>query len=225
MLVDLCILPGCIDSHMHLWETGFTARSDFRDATLASIAGGVTTIIDQPLTLPEVLNSEIINQKVSLGEKTSYTDFALHGGVGLENLEDLEGLWQAGCTAFKIFMYESGSAIAGLDDGRILAALQKIGSFGGNAIVHAENNDMLIHNRKILDEAGRVDPMAFVEWRPPEAEYEAINCIVHLAETTGTRLAVLHTTLPEGVDLINQARQRGVDVWVETCPHNLLLNP
>ena len=67
------ILPGCIDSHMHLWESGWVADHDFIAGTLAAVAGGITTIIDHPLTPPEVLNTEIFNQKIANGERTSHT--------------------------------------------------------------------------------------------------------------------------------------------------------
>lgn len=217
------ILPGCIDSHMHLWEPGLIARPDFRDGTLASIAGGVTTIVDHPLTIPEVLNAEIFAQKKELGEQTSYTDFALHGGVGHENLADLPDLWEAGCTAFKIFMCESGSKVAGLSTGELLAAFRVIGELGGTVLLHAENDEMLRYNRLQLESAGRTDPMAFVEWRPPEAETEAIHRALFLLQGTGARAVFLHTTVPEGVEMVSEARKRGMDVWVETCPHNLYL--
>lgn len=217
------VLPGCIDSHMHLWEPGLVAEADFRAGTLASIAGGVTTIVDHPLTIPEVLSREVFFQKVEIGEKTSFTDFALHGGVGRDNLADLPGLWGVGCTAFKIFMCDSGSKVAGLSTGELLAAFRKIGSFGGTVLLHAENDEMLRYNRERLEAAGRVDAMAFIEWRPPEVELEAIHRALLLLQGTGARAVFLHTTIPEGVEMVSQARASGMDVWVETCPHNLYL--
>ncbi len=217
------VLPGCIDSHMHLWEPGLVAEPDFRAGTLASIAGGVTTIVDHPLTIPEVLNVDVFNQKVEIGEKTSYADFSLHGGVGHDNLADLPDLWEAGCTAFKIFMCDSGSKVAGLSTGELLAAFRKIGSFGGTVLLHAENDEMLRYNREQLEAAGRIDALAFIEWRPPEVELEAIHRALFLLKGTGARAVFLHTTIPEGVEMVRKARADGMDVWVETCPHNLYL--
>jgi len=217
------ILPGCIDSHMHLWEPGFVADPDFKAGTLASISGGVTTIVDHPLTIPEVLNTDVFDQKRETGEQSSYTDFALHGGIGHDNLADLPALWDAGCTAFKIFMCESGSKVAGLSSGEMLAAFKVIGSFGGTVLLHAENDEMLRYNRQQLDNAGRTDPMAFVEWRPPEVESEAIHRALYLLKGTGARAVFCHTTVPEGVEMVQQARLEGSDVWVETCPHNVYI--
>lgn len=218
------VLPGCIDSHMHLWEPGLVADPDFKDGTRAALAGGVTTIIDHPLTIPEVLNEQIFIEKVELGKQTSYTDFALHGGVSPDNLDQLEDLWQAGCTAFKIFMCESGSKVAGLTSGELRHAFVNIGKLGATAIIHAENNEMMQFNYKRLIENHRTDPMAFVEWRPPEAEIEAINRAIYLMKDTGCRTVFLHTTVSEGVEKAWQASmQEKMDIWVETCPHNLYL--
>lgn len=217
------VLPGCIDSHMHLWEPGMVADPDFRAGTLAAIAGGVTTIIDHPLTIPEVLNTDVFTEKRDIGEHTSYTDFALYGGVGHDNLADLPALWEAGCPAFKIFMCESGSKVAGLSSGELLAAFRVIGSFDGTVLLHAENDEMLRYNLQQLESAGRIDPMAFVEWRPPEVEVEAIHRALFLLRGTGTRAVFCHTTVPEGVEMVQKARLEGLDVWVETCPHNLYI--
>ena len=217
------ILPGCIDSHMHLWEAGFVADPDFSSGTRTALAGGITTIIDQPLTPPEVLDPFVFRDKLALGERSSYIDFGLHAGVGHANLSELEGLWKAGCTAFKIFMSDSGSQVAALSDGEMLAAFREIGRLGGTALIHAENEAMLQFNRRRLESAGRKDPQAFLEWRPPEVEFEAIGRALRLLEGTRARAVFLHTTLPEGVALIQKARRHGLDVYVETCPHNLFL--
>jgi dihydroorotase/allantoinase len=217
------VLPGAIDSHMHLWEPGFVGQPDFSSSTLTALTGGITTIVEQPLSPPATLNAQILKQKIALGEKTSYIDFALHGGVGHKNLHELEPMWKSGCTAFKIFMSDSGSEVAALNDGEMLAALQEIGRFGGTALIHAEDEAMLQENRRRLVAAGRKDPQAFLDWRPPEVELAAIKHGLYLLQETKTRAIFLHTTLPEGVKLINQARENGLDVYVETCPHNLYL--
>jgi dihydroorotase-like cyclic amidohydrolase len=147
----------------------------------------------------------------------------LHGGVGHENLREFEALWNSGCTAFKIFMSDSGSEVSALKDEEMLAALWEIGRFGGTALIHAEDEALLQENRRRLVAAGRKDPQAFLDWRPPEVELTAIKRALNFLQETKTRAIFLHTTLPEGVKLINQARESGLDVYVETCPHNLYL--
>lgn len=222
-LADMFVLPGCIDSHMHLWEAGFVADPDFSSGTLTAMAGGITTIIDQPLTPPEVLDASVFQAKLATGERSSYIDFGLHAGVGHDNLPELEGMWQAGCTAFKIFMSDSGCKVAALSDGEMLAAFREIGRLGGTVLIHAENEAMLQFNRARLQAEGRKDAQAFLDWRPPEVEYEAISRALRLLEGTKARAVFLHTTLPEGVELVQRARCQGLDVYVETCPHNIFL--
>lgn len=140
------ILPGCINSHMHLWEAGFVAGNDFSSGTLTALSGGITTIIDQPLTPPEVLNGEVFRSKRSLGESTSYVDFALHAGVGHDNLDSLVDMWNEGCIAFKVFMSDSGCKVAALPDGELRAVFCEVGRLGGTVLIHAENEAMLNHN-------------------------------------------------------------------------------
>lgn len=220
---QLLVLPGCIDSHMHLWEPGLVADPDFRAGTLAAIAGGITTIIDHPLTIPEVTNIEIFQEKVKIGEQSSYSDFALHAGVAHDNFNELKKLWEAGCTAFKIFMCESGSKIAGLSSGELLAVFRIIGEFGGRVILHAEDQSMVEYNKIQLDNSQRIDYLAFSDWRPEIVEIEAIHRALLLIKGTGVKAVFAHTTVPDGVQMVQNAKMEGLDVIVETCPHNLYL--
>lgn len=220
----LHILPGMIDPHSHLWEPGFISDDDFRDSTASAVAGGVTTIIEMPLTTPEVLDLEVFRQKAELGRRTSHTDFALHGGVRPSNLGDLEAMWDAGATAFKIFTCDTGCAMHGvIDDADLRDALATIAGFGGIATFHAENDELLIANRKRLDAAGRTDNAAFNEWRDETVELEAINRILFYAGRTGARVNIVHVTSPAGVALVQRARSEGIDATAETCPHYLYL--
>lgn len=219
----LCVLPGCIDPHHHLWEPGFCAKSDFSDGTRTAIAGGVTTIIDHPLTIPEILDRTTLEEKAGIGEETSYCDFALHGGVSASNHEKLAEMWDAGATAFKIFMCESGSAVEQLDDADLLSALRHIGAFGGIALFHAENQRLLDYYEARVRATGRRDPLTLADWRPPEVEVEAINRATYFCEISGAKGVFIHTSVPEGCAIASAAQARGVSVVVETCPHYLYL--
>ena len=220
----LTILPGAIDPHSHLWEAGFMSDPDFSDSTASAVAGGITTIIDMPLTVPEVLDAETMNEKALLGIRTSHADFALHAGVTPDNLSGLEAMWREGCTAFKIFTCDTGCPMAGLTNDYDLAeALRVIGSFNGLATFHAESNDLLNGNLARLQRDNRTDNMVYVEWRNETVELEAINRILFLASRFGTRVNIVHVTSPAGVALVQQARANGVDVTAETCPHFLYL--
>ncbi|MDE2789619.1 MAG: amidohydrolase family protein [Paracoccaceae bacterium] len=220
----LTVLPGVIDPHSHLWESGFMSDPDFADSTASAVAGGITTIIDMPLTVPEVLDAETFNEKARLGERTSHTDFALHAGVSPDNLHGLAAMWHEGCTAFKIFTCETGCPMAGLtNDYDLSEALRVIGSFNGLAAFHAENNDLLNGNLERIRRDNRTDNMAFVEWRNETVELEAINRILFLASRFGTRVNIVHVTSPAGVALVERAHADGVNATAETCPHYLYL--
>jgi allantoinase len=220
----LVVLPGVIDPHSHLWEAGFVSAPDFADSSASAAAGGITTLIDMPLTVPEVLDAETLRLKARLGERTSHVDFALHGGVSPHNLDALEPMWREGATAFKIFTCDTGCPMAGLvDDADLLQALRVIASFGGLATFHAENDELLKANLVRLRREERADNLAFAEWRDETAELEAINRVLFYAGRTGTRANIVHVTSPAGVALIAEARARGVDATAETCPHYLHL--
>jgi allantoinase len=223
-VAGLAVLPGIIDCHSHLWELGFMSRDDFEDSTASAAAGGITTVIDMPLTTPEVLDRPSFRTKVALGEKTSHTDFALHGGVSPDRFDHLEEQWREGATAFKIFTCDTGCAMRGvIDDADLVEAMTRIARFDGLAIFHAENEELLVANKRRLLAAGRRDNAAFSEWRSELVELEAINRILFYAERLGTRVNIVHVTSPNGIALIEAARGRGVRATGETCPHYLYL--
>ena len=218
----LHVLPGVIDAHSHQWESGFASRPDFRDDTASAAAGGVTTIIDHPLTPPEVLDSARFREKIELGERTSVVDFALHGGASPDRLDDLGGQWEAGATGFKLFTCDTGVPMRGFtrrSDRR--AVLERIARLGATALVHAEDQATLDRNRARLAESTDPPGTVFAAWRTAEAEYRAAEEIVALAGEVGARVYFVHTSLPAVADLAADARRRGRPVWTETCPHYL----
>jgi allantoinase len=220
----LVVLPGIIDPHSHLWEAGFVSGPDFTDSTASAAAGGVTTIIEMPLTVPEVLDEAVLRDKAALGERTSHVDFALYGGVSPDRLDDLDGMWAAGAAAFKIFTCDTGCAMKGvIDDADLVDAMSRIARLGGLACFHAENDELLVANRRRLAADDRRDNAAFCDWHSETAELEAINRILFYAGRLGTRVHIVHVTSPEGVKLVERARGEGVRATAETCPHYLYL--
>lgn len=220
----LVVLPGIIDPHSHLWEAGFMSGPDFADSTASAAAGGVTTIIEMPLTVPEVLDTATFEGKAALGERTSHVDFALYGGVSPDHFADLPGLWHAGAAAYKIFTCDTGCAMKGvIDDADLVEALTIIASVGGLATFHAENDELLRAGIARLRREGASDNGAWSRWHTELAELEAIARILFYAERIGTRVHIVHVTSPDGVHLVRRARERGVAATCETCPHYLYL--
>lgn len=220
----LYVLPGVIDAHTHQWEPGFLSPPDFRDVTASAAAGGITTIIDHPLTRPEVLDAAVFQDKVELGERTACVDFALYAGVCPGRLEAMEELWAAGAAGFKFFTCDSGSALqAFLNPRDQRELLGRIRALEAIALVHAEDQTILDQCRSRLEEAGRDGLEAFFEWRSPAAEKAAVDDILELALETGARVYFAHVSLPEAVAEIAAAQAAGAAVYAETCPHYLTL--
>jgi allantoinase len=220
----LTVLPGAIDPHGHQWEPGFTSAADFRDATASAAVGGVTTLLDHPLTPPVVLDREAFEAKTSLGERTASIDFGLHGGASPGTLDELDGLWRAGATGIKLFTCPTGTPFDGFDDSAALAEVfERLGALGALALVHGEDAAALDASAAALAAAGRTAVADFPVWRSIEAEVKAANTAIGLAERTGTGLYLVHASTPAVVDRVVDARSRGVDVRVETCPHYLQL--
>ena len=220
----LFVLPGVIDAHTHQWEPGFLSPADFRDVTTSAAAGGITTIIDHPLTRPEVLDAEVFRDKVKLGERTACVDFALYAGMNPGKLVAMDELWAAGATGFKFFTCDSGSALQPFlnpHDQREL--LRRIKALDAIALVHAEDQGILDQVRIRFEAEGRDDLEAFFEWRSPAAETAAVGAIFQLALETGARTYFAHISLPEAAAEIAAAREGGAAVYAETCPHYLTL--
>jgi len=220
----LHVLPGVIDAHTHQWEPGFLSPPDFRDVTASAAAGGITTIIDHPLTRPEVLDARIFQEKVQLGERTAHVDFALYAGVNPGQLDAMDELWAAGAAGFKFFTCNSGSALEPFlspRDQRDL--LHRIRAIDAIALVHAEDQRILDQARLRFESEGRDDLEAFFEWRSPAAEKTAVAAVLQVALETGAGTYFAHVSLPEAVAEIASARALGAAVYAETCPHYLTL--
>src|SRR5260370_19395377 len=193
----LYVLPGVIDAHTHQWEPGFMSQPDFRAVTTSAAVGGVTTIIDHPLTRPEVLDAGIFQEKVELGERTACVDFALYAGVNPGRLDAMDDLWAAGAAGFKFFTCDSGSALKPFlnpPDQRDL--LHRIRALNAIAVVHAEDQRILDQARTRFEAEGRDDLEAFFEWRSSAAERTAVDRVPQVAPETGARRYFAHISLP-----------------------------
>jgi len=220
----LYVLPGVIDAHHHQWEPGHASRADFRDDTASAAAGGITTIIDQPLTRPVVLDARSFRDKVALGERTSFVDFGLFAAASPRRLDELPALWAAGAAGFKAFTCDTGSEIEAfveLADQRKL--LERIAALDAIALIHAEEQAILDTNRERLERQGRHDLAAFSEWHDERAELVAVRRILKLVEATRARVYFVHVSSPKTVRAIASAGHASHRSYAETCPHYLTL--
>ena len=221
----LHVLPGAIDPHGHQWEPGFTPAADFADVTASAAVGGVTTLLDHPLTTPVVVDRQTFDAKAALGERTSIVDFGLHGGAAPDHLDDLVDVWAGGATGIKLFTCRTGTPLDGFDDPeRREAAFRRLGAIDALALVHAEDEATLDRRRAELEADGGGGVADFDAWHSLEAEEAAVERVLELAARTGTRTYLVHASHPGVVDRARRAaKERADSVHVETCPHYLHL--
>lgn len=213
------IIPGLVDMHVHVNDPGRTEWEDWTHASLAALRGGTTTIADMPLnSSPAVTNVDNYKKKARIAENKSWIDYVLWGGLTNENVDEIPNMQKIGIKAFKAFM--SGSGIPDFSSAGNEALLKGLSytvgtdSFIG---VHAECEDIVSYLGNQLKEKGRKDPMAWVEARPVSSEKEAIGRFLSFVETTGGNGHICHVTSAEGVEMIDQARKKGLSVTFETC--------
>jgi dihydroorotase len=218
----LIVLPGMIDSHVHLMDPGPVEREDFPTGTGAASARGVTTIVEHTHAWP-VRSPEQLREKVRHLEGRSNVDYALAAHLWPEDIGGMARLWRAGVTFFKIFTCNTHGvpAVEGAD---LLEALRTIASFDGIALVHCEDEDLTRLAEASLKSEGRADPGLLVEWRSREAELAAIAGLTVLARLSGARVTVAHVSTPLGAGIISEARHRGADVAAEACPQYFALD-
>lgn len=216
---DEVLLPGLVDSHVHVNEPGRTEWEGFATATRAAAAGGVTTIVDMPLnSLPPTTTVDALHVKREAAGVQVAVDVAFWGGAVPGNAGRLRPLHDAGVAGFKCFLLDSGvPEFPPLDDAGLRAALREIAAFDGLLIAHAEDADVIAH-------AAPPDGPSYARFlasRPGEAEERAIARLVAAAGDTGARVHVVHLADAGALPLLRRARAEGLRITVETCPHYL----
>jgi dihydroorotase-like cyclic amidohydrolase len=179
-------------------------------------------VIDHHRTEPQVFGVRELLAKIEYLQTRSVVDFGLLGGLSLNNLGNLKGMWRAGALGFKGFTCELHEADA-LLSGNLMEILEEIRSFDGIALFHCEDDSLLKKNEERLRRQGRKDPDLIAEWRSPEAEELAVRTLIYAAGKTGARVAVAHTSLPSLVLAQATARAQGHRIYTETCAQYLYL--
>jgi allantoinase len=213
-LGDVALLPGLVDTHVHVNEPGRTEWEGFASATRAAAAGGITTICDMPLnSVPVTTTVDALRSKVEAARGQCAVDVAFWGGAVPGNTGQLAALLDAGVVGFKCFLSESRH-LPPLDKASLRAAMSVLAGTGAPMMVHAE------------DPAEITAPSgpgygAFLASRPPVAERRAIETVVSAAAATGARAHIAHLAAAECAALIGAAKAAGIALSAETCPHYL----
>ncbi|HEY3171546.1 MAG TPA: allantoinase AllB [Thermoanaerobaculia bacterium] len=214
------VMPGLVDTHVHVNEPGRTEWEGFETATRAAAAGGVTTIFDMPLnSVPPTVSVAALREKAAAASRKSFVDIGFWGGVVPGNRSELPAMAELGVPGFKCFLVPSGVPEFGdVSESDLADALAQVALIGAVLLVHAE------HPRWIeTGEAGdRRKYATYLATRPPRAEDEAIALLARLCRETGARIHVVHLSSAGAIAQIERARADGLPLSVETCPHYLL---
>ena len=221
---DQVLIPGIVDTHVHVNEPGRTDWEGFASATRAAAAGGVTTIIDMPLnSIPPTTTVEALELKRQAAAPQASVDVGFWGGAIPSSLGSLKSVHDAGVFGFKAFLSPSGvDEFPHLETEQLFAAALEISEFGGLLIVHAE--DPAVLEKAMSENAeshGGPDYLDFVSSRPDLAEEDAIAHIIEAVRSTGVRAHILHLSSARALPQIEAAKAEGLPITVETCPHYL----
>jgi allantoinase len=218
---DEVLLPGLVDTHVHVNEPGRTEWEGFTTATRAAAAGGVTTLVDMPLNcIPPTVDVEALRIKRSAAAGQCHVDVGFWGGAIPGNVAELRPLYEAGVFGFKCFLLDSGvEEFPPLDLDGLERALDELAPLDALLIVHAEDASVI---EAAPDRHGTAYP-EFLRSRPPEAEQVAIRDTTERARKHDARVHVLHLSSAGGLPNISAARADHVRISVETCPHYLTL--
>jgi allantoinase len=217
---DEVLLPGLVDTHVHVNEPGRTEWEGFATATRAAAAGGVTTIVDMPLnSIPPTVDVAALEVKRKAAEHQAAVDVGFWGGAVPGNLRELRGLHDAGVFGFKCFLLHAGvDEFPHLEPRELPPVLEEIRSFGSLLIVHAEDSDAIDRAPTAHGELYR----DYLASRPRGAENVAIAQVIEAARWTRARVHILHLSSSDALPMIRSARRDGVQITVETCPHYLV---
>jgi allantoinase len=223
---DLVVMPGLVDTHVHINEPGRTEWEGFETATQAAAAGGVTTLVDMPLNcVPETIDAEALEAKRAAAKGKAWVDWAAWGGVVRGNADSLPGLIHAGVPGFKCFMIHSGiDGFAWVDESDLRLALKELRGTGLPLLAHAEVAGPIEEATKSLgpSELGWHRYLTYLALRPQLAESDAIALLIQLAEEFQTPIHVVHlSSAGTALALLESARGQGLPITVETCAHYL----
>ncbi len=220
---DAAILPGLVDSHVHINDPGRADWEGFETATRSAAAGGYTTLVDMPLNcLPATINVAALEAKRAAARNRCRVDWLAWGGVVSGNQRDVEPLAEAGVAGFKCFLVHPGiDGFTMVSEQELRTALPHVARTGLPLLVHAELPGPIESATEKLKDADWADYQTYLLSRPEEAELSAIRMLLSLCREYKFRLHIVHLSAGEALPELRAARSAGLPVSVETCPHYL----
>jgi dihydroorotase len=217
------MLPGLIDSHVHLRDQQLAYKEDFFTGTAAAAVGGVTSVIDMPNNKPVTLDSFSLKERMKLAEKRVLVNVAFNSAFP-KNVEEISEVVKAGAVGFKVYLSNRIGGIDVDDDELLFAAFKEAKENGVPVAVHAEDKKIIEERRREMETAGQNDTAAYVNAHPPEAEAQSIQRVIRLVKRSGVHVHFCHISSALGLDAVLIAKKAGLPVTCEVTPHNLLLS-
>ncbi|PZG18366.1 dihydroorotase [Nonomuraea aridisoli] len=217
----LLVLPGGVDTHVHLMDPGSTEREDFPTGTAAAAASGVTTIVEHAHGRPVRTAADLEDKRRYL-EGRSSVDYGLAAHAWPGETGELPGLWAAGVTFFKLFTCTT-HGVPGHDAAALKEHLSASARIGGVSLMHCEDESLTEHAERLLREEGRDDGGILIDWRNRDAELVAAAVAALLVRRAGARAVVAHVSHPEVASYVAAERARGAHLSAESCPQYFLL--
>ena len=221
----LHVLPGGIDPHVHFNEPGHAEWEGLDHGTRSLAAGGMTAFFDMPLnSVPSTVDGESFDRKLAAAQRSARVDFGLWGGLIPGRLDGLGELAERGVVGIKAFMSSTHwTPFPAVDNVTLHDGMARCAQLGLLLAVHAESDQLTAGLTARARAEGRHSGRDWTDSRPPIAEIEAIGRAIAFAEDTGCALHVVHVSTGRGIELVAQARERGVDVSCESCAHHLAM--
>src|SRR5580704_7113046 len=221
---NLAVMPGLVDTHVHINDPGRTEWEGFTSATRAAAAGGITTLIEMPLnSIPATTTASAFREKFAAATGKLWVDTGFWGGLVPGNARELRALWEAGCFGFKCFLVDSGvQEFASVSERDLHEGLPELAKLGAPLLAHAELPGP-------IDDAAKRRPAnasdrSYKTWldsRPRAAENEAIALLLRLGAEYEAHLHVVHLSSSNAIPAIRAAKANGTRVSIESCPHYL----
>ncbi len=217
------ILPGLIDSHVHLRDQQLAYKENFFSGTSAAAVGGITTVLDMPNNIPITLDSLSLQERIKIAKKNILVNTGFFSAFP-KKIEEISKIVKIGVIGFKIYLSNKIGGIDIEDDDLLLTAFTKVAKEGVPVAVHAEDRKTIEEIKIKMINSGKDSIESYEEAHPPEAEIKSINRLIPLIKKSGVHVHFCHLSSAKGLNAVIKAKKMGLSVTCEVTPHNLLLS-